>query len=61
MTCFVQTYFMNIIFLLIGVSIVLAVLFLVLFIVSVKKGQFDDAETPGMRMLFEDELSNKNQ
>jgi nitrogen fixation-related uncharacterized protein len=28
----------------------------VLFIVSVRKGQYDDTYTPSVRMLFEDEL-----
>jgi nitrogen fixation-related uncharacterized protein len=28
----------------------------VLFIYSVKKGQYDDTYTPSVRMLFEDEL-----
>lgn len=47
---------MNIIYLLLGVSIVVAVAFFVAFIYSVKKGQYDDTYTPSVRMLFEDEL-----
>jgi cbb3-type cytochrome oxidase maturation protein len=28
----------------------------VLFLISVKKGQYDDSYTPSVRMLFDDEL-----
>jgi len=31
-------------------------LFLYLFFVNVKKGQYDDIYTPSVRMLFDDEL-----
>lgn len=47
---------MSIIYLLICISIVLAVTFLYIFIRAVKSGQFDDDYTPSVRMLFEDEL-----
>lgn len=47
---------MSIIYLLICISIVLAVTFLYVFIRAVKSGQFDDDYTPSVRMLFEDEL-----
>jgi cbb3-type cytochrome oxidase maturation protein len=47
---------MNIIYMLLGVSVVVALVFFVAFIISVKKGQFDDVYTPSVRMLFEDEL-----
>jgi len=40
----------------IGISIVIAVLFLILFLKSVKSGQYEDMYTPSVRMLFEDEL-----
>lgn len=46
---------MNIIFLLIGVSLIVAVLFLSAFLWNVKSGQYDDDYTPSVRMLFEDE------
>jgi cbb3-type cytochrome oxidase maturation protein len=56
---------MNIVFLLIGVSFVIAIIFLLLFFKSVKSGQYDDTYTPSVRMLFDDELvedinQNKN-
>ncbi len=46
---------MNIIFLLILVSLFIALIFIVLFIKSVKNGQYDDLYTPSVRMLFDDE------
>jgi cbb3-type cytochrome oxidase maturation protein len=45
---------MNIIFLLIGVSLVMALGFLIAFIWTVKSGQMDDDYTPSVRILFED-------
>ena len=47
---------MSVMYLLIPISIVVAVFFLVLFIKSVKSGQYDDDYTPSVRMLFDDEL-----
>ncbi len=47
---------MIVIYLMIAVSIVIAVLFLIIFIKSVKAGQYDDMYTPSVRMLFDDEL-----
>ncbi len=52
---------MNIIYMLLGVSVIVALIFFVAFIVSVKKGQYDDVYTPSVRMLFEDELVKPNQ
>jgi len=50
---------MQVIFILIGISIIAAVIFIILFIKSVKSGQFDDVETPARRILFDDnEISN---
>jgi cbb3-type cytochrome oxidase maturation protein len=47
---------MSVIYLLITISIIVAVGFLVAFIKAVKSGQFDDDYTPSVRMLFDDEL-----
>tara|TARA_R110002020_G_scaffold154714_6_gene335163 strand:+ start:49039 stop:49233 length:195 start_codon:yes stop_codon:yes gene_type:complete len=47
---------MGVIYLLLGLSILVALVFFVIFIVSVRKGQYDDVYTPSVRMLFEDEL-----
>ncbi|MBY0424931.1 MAG: cbb3-type cytochrome oxidase assembly protein CcoS [Cytophagales bacterium] len=46
---------MNIIFLLIGFSLFMALIFLGAFIWSVRSGQQDDMYTPSVRILFEDE------
>ena len=51
---------MNIIFMLIAASLVIAILFFILFVKSVKSGQYDDVYTPSVRMLFEDELVEKD-
>lgn len=47
---------MSIIYLLLSISVLVAVGFFIAFIISVKKGQYDDVYTPSVRMLFEDEL-----
>ncbi len=52
---------MSIIYLLISISVFVAAVFLFLFIRSVKAGQFDDAYTPSVRMLFDDELKVKEE
>ena len=55
---------MSVIYLLISISIVVAVAFLYAFIRAVRSGQYDDDYTPSVRMLFDDELlkeTNKNQ
>jgi cbb3-type cytochrome oxidase maturation protein len=46
---------MNIFYLLIGVSLLAALIFLGAFIWAVRNGQFDDNETPAIRMLFDDD------
>lgn len=47
---------MSIIYVLITVSVLVAIVFFIAFVYSVKKGQYDDTYTPSVRMLFEDEL-----
>ena len=47
---------MSVIYILITVSICVAVFFLFAFIRAVKTGQYDDDYTPSVRMLFDDEL-----
>jgi cbb3-type cytochrome oxidase maturation protein len=42
-------------FILIGISILVAGSFLAAFLWSVRNGQFDDDYTPSIRMLFDDE------
>jgi cbb3-type cytochrome oxidase maturation protein len=51
---------MSVIYLLLAISIIVAIVFFIIFIFSVKRGQYDDMYTPSVRMLFEDELINEN-
>ena len=46
---------MNIFYLLIGVSLFAALIFLGAFIWAVRDGQFDDNDTPARRILFDDD------
>ena len=48
---------MSALFILIGVSIVVAASFLAAFLWSVKNGQYDDDYTPSVRMLFDDKIT----
>jgi len=50
---------MSVIYVLLAISIAVAVVFFVAFIISVKNGQYDDSYTPSVRMLFEDEIVTK--
>ncbi|MCH8554536.1 MAG: cbb3-type cytochrome oxidase assembly protein CcoS [Schleiferiaceae bacterium] len=61
---------MSVLYVLIIVSLIMAIGFLSAFIYSVRSGQFDDDYTPSVRMLFEPEVEtakkekskkNKNQ
>lgn len=47
---------MSIIYVLLAISLVVALIFFAAFIVAVRKGQYDDTYTPSVRMLFDDEL-----
>jgi cbb3-type cytochrome oxidase maturation protein len=51
---------MTIIYLLLALSILVALIFFFAFVFSVKKGQYDDMYTPSVRMLFDDELVKPN-
>jgi cbb3-type cytochrome oxidase maturation protein len=51
---------MKAIFLLIILSLIVAVGFLGAFIWAVRSGQYDDDYTPSIRMLFEDRKSETN-
>lgn len=52
---------MSVIYLLIAISIIVAVVFLYAFLKAVNSGQFDDSYTPSVRMLFDDELKKKEE
>lgn len=47
---------MTIIYMLLALSLFVAIIFFTLFVYSVKNGQYDDTYTPSVRMLFDDEL-----
>lgn len=47
---------MNILFMLIIISLFIAIIFFIIFVRSVKTGQYDDVYSPSVRMLFEDEI-----
>lgn len=51
---------MSVIYLLISVSIFVAICFFIAFVVAVKSGQYDDDYTPSVRMLFDDETKITN-
>jgi cbb3-type cytochrome oxidase maturation protein len=51
---------MSVIYILISISIIVAIGFLLAFVNAVFTGQYDDDYTPSVRMLFDDELVNKN-
>jgi cbb3-type cytochrome oxidase maturation protein len=44
---------MDVLYLMIICSVSLAVIFLIIFIINVKKGQFEDDESPAIRVLLE--------
>ncbi len=50
---------MDILYLMILCSVSLAAIFLVVFIVYAKKGQFEDDESPAVRILFDDEVKEE--
>jgi cbb3-type cytochrome oxidase maturation protein len=52
-------FFMSAIFVLIGISLFVAISFLIAFMWAVKNGQYDDEDAPARRMLFDDTLDNK--
>lgn len=50
---------MDILYLMVICSVSLAVIFLGIFIYNAKKGQFEDDESPAVRILFDDEVKEK--
>jgi cbb3-type cytochrome oxidase maturation protein len=47
----------NVIFVLIGVSLLVAIGFLITFIWTIRTGQFEDDYTPSVRILFDDDVN----
>ncbi|MDF2438691.1 MAG: cytochrome oxidase maturation protein cbb3-type [Bacteroidota bacterium] len=52
---------MSALFILIGISLLVAGGFLCAFLWAMKKGQYDDDYTPSVRMLFDNETRSENQ
>ncbi|WPO82554.1 cbb3-type cytochrome oxidase assembly protein CcoS [Chryseobacterium sp. JJR-5R] len=53
---------MDILYLMILCSVSLAAVFLVVFIIYARKGQFEDDESPAVRILFDsDEIKEKDE
>ncbi|MBG9378125.1 cbb3-type cytochrome oxidase assembly protein CcoS [Panacibacter sp. DH6] len=52
---------MSVIILLLIASITVAGLFLIAFLWNIKKGQYDDEESPPVRILFDDAPVSQNQ
>ena len=52
---------MEILYLMIICSVSLAVIFLIIFIIGAKKGQFEDDESRAVRILFEDEVKSEEE
>jgi cbb3-type cytochrome oxidase maturation protein len=51
---------MGMIYIMLIVSLVVALFFLASFFWATKTGQFDDDYTPSVRVLFEDEINQKS-
>lgn len=52
---------MSIMYVLIGCSLIMAIIFLIAFIWSVRSGQMDDDYTPSVRILFDDIEQKKDE
>jgi cbb3-type cytochrome oxidase maturation protein len=50
---------MYVIFILIGISLLVAIGFLIAFFWSVKSGQYEDDYTPSVRILFDDDETSR--
>lgn len=51
---------MSVIYMLIAISTFVAGTFFYFFIKAVRSGQYEDVETPAIRMLFDDEIVDVN-
>lgn len=52
---------MEVIFILIGFSLMIALIFLALFFWAVRSGQYDDSYTPSIRILFDNKSSSEEE
>ena len=51
---------MEVIIILVGASLIVAIGFLIAYLWAVKSGQYDDKYTPSVRILFDDKLNNND-
>lgn len=51
---------MSVIIILMGFSLLVAIVFLIAFLWSVKSGQYEDKYTPSIRILFDDKVKKDN-
>lgn len=51
---------MDILYLMVMCSVSLAVVFLIIFIISAKRGQFEDDESPAVRILLDKDEDSKS-
>ncbi|MDA0685130.1 MAG: cbb3-type cytochrome oxidase assembly protein CcoS [Bacteroidetes bacterium] len=52
---------MNVLYVLVPLALLLAAVGVTAFVWSVRSGQFEDVETPGLRVLFDEETSASDQ
>ncbi|MES2560882.1 MAG: cbb3-type cytochrome oxidase assembly protein CcoS [Bacteroidota bacterium] len=52
---------MSALFLLIGISLSIAVVFLIACIKAIRSGQYDDDYTPSVRMLFDEDVKQPDE
>lgn len=48
---------MSVVFIILPLAVVMAIVAVAAFIWAVRQGQMDDLDTPGVRMLFDDEAT----
>jgi cbb3-type cytochrome oxidase maturation protein len=49
---------MSVLFIALPVALIIATLAVILFVIQVRSGQYDDLDTPPRRMLFDDDEVN---
>jgi cbb3-type cytochrome oxidase maturation protein len=52
---------MQVLFIILPLALIIAMFFVALFVFAVKRGQFDDLDTPSHRILLNDEDINKKE
>jgi len=52
---------MSALYMLVGISLAVAGIFLLAFIWAIRKGQYDDAYTPSVRILFDEQKQDQKE